>query len=196
MKVHSNKAATVRKLTTYGDPVLREKAKPILRIDESIRQLADDMIATMRSRNGVGLAAQQVGETLAICVIDIPQEPPDEQPSPVSGPSEPPVPMPIILINPDILETAGKETGQEGCLSFPEIYVSITRAEQVTAAFQDITGKKRTLRAKGLLARAIQHELDHLAGILLVDRMSPIKRITLSGKLKKLKKKSEGGKES
>ena len=103
------------------------------------------------------------------------------------------VPMPMVLINPKIVETAGTVTLQEGCLSFPDIFVSVARALEVTAAFQDLDGEKRTVRARGLLARAIQHELDHLAGVLLVDRMSVIKKISLSGKLKKLKKQGSAG---
>ena len=195
MKTHSRKIPSVREVMTYGNPVLREKAKPIARIDEAIRQLADDMLATMRSRNGVGLAAQQVGETVAICVIEVPLEPQDTEELSSLKLEDVPAPEPMILINPAIIETSGKETAQEGCLSFPEIYVSVARASELTASFKDLSGKERTIQTKGLLARIIQHELDHLAGVLLVDRMSPIKKITLAGKLKKLKKRSESAKD-
>jgi len=188
MRATRNRTPVVRNVVVYGSPVLREKAKPVTKVDDRIRCLAEDMIETMRARNGLGLAAEQIGETVAMCVIEIPPHALEDQDGePVA------VPMPMVLINPKIVETAGTVTLQEGCLSFPDIFVSVARALEVTAAFQDLDGEKRTVRARGLLARAIQHELDHLAGVLLVDRMSVIKKISLSGKLKKLKKQGSAG---
>lgn len=182
MKSPQKRTPVVREVVVFGTPVLREKAQKVDKIDDRIRQLVEDMLETMHSRNGVGLAAQQVGETVAVCVIDTarnPADPSDENPD---------VPMPLVMINPEITGTSGTASCEEGCLSLPEIYVTVSRAAEVTAVFQDVNGKLQTVRAKGLLSRAVQHELDHLNGILLVDRMSAIKRISLSGRLKKLKK--------
>lgn len=182
MKPTTKRVPIVREVLVLGTPVLREKAKKVARIDENIKCLVEDMLATMRARNGIGLAAQQVGATVAVCVIDTTRDNEDTL-AEADG-----VEMPLIMINPEITETTGTASGEEGCLSIPEIYVTVSRAEEVTALFQNLGGKQVSIRAKGLLARAVQHELDHLNGVLLVDRMSAIKRISLSGKLKKLKK--------
>ncbi len=173
----------------YGDPVLRTSAERIERIDDEIKQLASDMLDTMHESCGIGLAAQQIGKTIALCVIEIPA---DHDPSEECGPRmTPDVEMPLVMINPEITETSGEETLEEGCLSFPEIVVPIKRAEQVTVSFQKLDGIAQTLTARGLLARAIQHEIDHLQGVLIVDRMSPVKKISFSGRLKKLRKKTQ-----
>ena len=182
MKSTAKREPVVREVLVLGSPVLREKARRITRIDENTRNLVEDMLATMRSRNGVGLAAQQVGETVAVCVIDTTRDKTDK------GTDGTDVEMPLIMINPEITETAGTASCEEGCLSIPDIYVTVSRAEEITAVFQSMGGKQVSIRAKGLLSRAVQHELDHLNGVLLVDRMSAIKRISLSGKLKKIKK--------
>ena len=183
MKSAQKRMPVVRDVFIFGTPVLREKAKKVTKIDAFIEQLVEDMLATMRARNGVGLAAQQVGETVSVCVIDTASRSHDNEEA-----ENPDVPMPLVMINPEITETAGSATCEEGCLSFPEIFVSVSRAKEVTAVFKDLQGKLQKVRAKGLLSRAVQHELDHLNGMLLVDRMSAIKRISLSGRLKKLKK--------
>lgn len=171
-------------IVTYGDPVLRQKADRVEQF-RGLQKLADDMLETLHASNGLGLAAQQVGQTIAICVIDVP---PELDVKEKGGPREnPDIAMPLVLLNLEIVDSSGKITAQEGCLSFPEIFVPIARAEEVTASFDDLGGKRKTIRARGLLARAVQHELDHLNAVLLVDRMSPVRRISLSGKLKKLK---------
>jgi peptide deformylase len=100
--------------------------------------------------------------------------------------------MPLVLINPRIVASSGTQVGQEGCLSFPDIYVQIKRAAEVTVAFTDLEGRERELHGMGLLARAIQHELDHLNAVLLVDRMSAVQKVSVAGKLKRLKKESQG----
>jgi peptide deformylase len=96
--------------------------------------------------------------------------------------------MPVVMINPRIVEEEGQQSGQEGCLSFPEIFVGVKRAAKVTAAFMNLEGREEKVLAQGLFARAIQHELDHLNGVLLVDRMSPVQKVANAGKLKRLKK--------
>jgi peptide deformylase len=171
---------------TYGNAALREKSVPVKRVDDAIRRLAKDMLTAMYRHNGVGLAAQQVGRREAICVLDVPPRRKDGDGKEIV--ENPDIPMPLVLINPRITTTDGTETTQEGCLSFPEIYVNIKRARQVTVEFTALHGGRTSVTSIGLLARAIQHELDHLDAILLVDRMSTTQKVALAGKLRKLKK--------
>ena len=174
----------------YGDPTLREKAKPVEKVDERVLTLATNMVDTVRGgRGGIGLAAQQVGETIALCVIDVPAEY-DADENGVRF--HPEVKMPLILINPEILE-ASKETDirDEGCLSFPGIYAPVSRSVEISLRFMDLNGKSRELRLKHFIARVVQHELDHLNGVLLVDRMAHLKKIVLAGQLKRLRKETQ-----
>jgi len=168
----------------YGDPVLRKKAVPVQEVTDEIRKLADEMLETMYKERGVGLAAEQVGHWEAICVIDIP---PESDCNEQGERHNPDVKMPLVLINPKIISRSETTVeADEGCLSFPGIFAKIERAYEVNAEFLDRSGQEQTIHAKGLLARAVQHEIDHLDGILFIDRMSPVKRVTLSGKLKRL----------
>ncbi len=176
-------------IVTYGKSVLREKAQPIEDITADIRKLADDMLETMYASNGVGLAAQQIGLEIAICVVDVP---PAQDRRPETGEREnPDVEMPLVLLNPVIIESTSSHRSEEGCLSIPDIVAPIKRAKEVTVEFLDLNGARRSIRAKGLLARAVQHELDHLNGMLVVDRMSLVKKAAISGKLKKMKKEAQ-----
>jgi peptide deformylase len=173
-------------IRTYGSAVLRKKAVPVTKIDDSIKQLAKDMLQTLYKSNGLGLAAEQIGRTESICVIDVPPAVDVEK---EGGPRlNPSVRMPLVMLNPEIVEMVGTLIAQEGCLSFPEIFVNVKRAAEITVRFKNLAGKEEVLRAVGLLARAVQHEVDHLNGVLLVDRMSPVQRVTMAGKLRKLKK--------
>ncbi len=138
----------IRKL---GDPILKIKAKKVEKIDEKVKNLARDMIETMKFSNGVGLAAPQVGESLRIIVVDYEEDP-------------------IVFINPEILEMDGEVLDYEGCLSVPGVEVPIKRAERIVFKAQDLDGRTKKYKAKGLLARVIQHEIDHLEGILILDR--------------------------
>jgi peptide deformylase len=173
----------------YGREELRRKSVPVQAATEEIRRLARDMIETMRASNGVGLAAQQIGRDEAVCVIDTTGAEDKDQLEP--EPAPPPVPMPLALLNPRIVSSEGVQTGREGCLSFPEIYVKISRASRVTVEYTDLDGQHRSLNAEGLLARAVQHEVDHLNGILLADRMSLVQRASVSGRLKKLRREAQ-----
>jgi peptide deformylase len=174
---------------TYGDPIMREQARPVAVFDAAIHDLARDMIATMRAERGVGLAAQQVGRTEAICVLDIP---PDYDKDDHGYPLHPDVEMPLVMVNPEIIEfSAETATADEGCLSFPEITAAITRATEIAVRYQDLNGRPQTRRFRRFLARAIQHEVDHLNGILLVNRMSPLKKIAIAGQLKRLRRETE-----
>lgn len=165
----------------YGDPRLRDRCVPVEQVDDAIRALVRDMLETMYANRGLGLAAQQVGRTEAICVIDIPQEAWEPGGEPVE------VPMPLVLINPEITTHVGKVADKEGCLSFPDVFVCVKRAEEIVVAYRDLQDQPQELRVRGLLARAVQHELDHLAGVLLVDRMGVVQKAANAGKLKRLK---------
>ena len=176
-------------LCKYGNPVLRKKAVEVTSVTDEILGLADEMLETMHKERGVGLAAEQIGRSEAICVIDVPMEMDSDDRQVRENPD---VKMPLVLINPKIVGRSEEiQTGQEGCLSFPDIYAFVDRAYEVDVEFMDREGVLRKVHAKGLLSRAIQHELDHLAGVLLVDRMSHVKKVALSGRLKRLSKKTK-----
>jgi peptide deformylase len=171
-------------IVTFGHDVLRQKATPVPEVNEDVRQLVRDMLESMYAAKGLGLAAEQIGRTESVCVIDVPKEAEKEE----CREENAAIPMPLILINPEITATQGRQRNEEGCLSFPEIGAPITRADRVTVSFTDLDGNRQTLSARGLLSRAIQHETDHLNGVLLVDRMSPLQRMSVSGQLKRLQK--------
>ena len=181
----------------YGNPILRAKGKRIETIDDRIRELAANMLETMHGANGIGLAAQQVGEDLQLTVVDISKV--EDRPSQMKLEDkdiDPKAAMPLILINPDITLNEKTVVETEGCLSFPEITGEIERAQSVVARAQTLEGDKIEIEADGLLARAIQHEVDHLNGILFIDRMSSVAKATLSSRLKRLQKETRrsGGK--
>ena len=181
-------------IVQYGAPILRAKGHPIDKVDDRIRELAANMLETMQAANGVGLAAQQVGEAFQLTVLDISQV--EDRPSTMKLNGEevdPNQAMPLVLLNPQI--TLGRETsiGTEGCLSFPEITGEIERAESVVARAQTLDGDSIEIAASGLLARALQHEVDHLNGILFIDRMSSAAKVALSSRLKRLQKETQRG---
>ena len=176
----------VQKIVCYGEEPLRAKAVPVTKITPEIRQLVADMVETMKAARGVGLAAEQVGRQEAVCVIDVPAD----AEKPECAAFNAPVAMPLIMLNPEVSEPRGKQRDEEGCLSFPEISVPVTRASQVTATYTDLDGARRTITVQGLLARAIQHECDHLHGVLLVDRMSTLQRMSVAGQLRRLRQKA------
>jgi len=178
----------------YGDPILRTKGKPIDKIDPRIRELAQNMVETMHAANGVGLAAQQIGEALQLTVLDVSEV--EDRPSTMklNGESiDPKIAMPLVLINPQIDLGAETEKGTEGCLSFPEITGEIVRAKSMTVRAQNLDGEPIEIEMTGFLARAVQHEVDHLNGILFIDRMSTAAKISLSSKLKRLQKETRSG---
>ncbi len=172
----------------YGEKVLREKAQPVALVTDELRRLADDMLDTMHSSKGVGLAAEQVGRLERMCVIDIPEGCDEEADEAFNAPIQ----MPLVMFNPEIISQEGSQHDKEGCLSFPSIGGSLTRAAQVTCQYLDAGNRPQVITARGFLARAIQHEIDHLNGILYIDHMSAVERLKFAGKLKKLAK-SNGG---
>jgi peptide deformylase len=177
----------IREIVIYGDPVLRAKGKRIQKTDEAIRQLAADMLETLHEANGVGLAAQQVGEALQLTVIDVSEA--ENRPSKmwIDGKEvDPKEHMPLILLNPELELSRETEMGPEGCLSFPEISADIGRAAHIKVRAEGLDGEPIEFEAEGLLSRAAQHEVDHLNGILFIDRMNSATKVSLGSKLKKL----------
>jgi len=173
----------------YGHPVLRAKGKRITRVDGRIRELAANMLETMHEAHGVGLAAQQVGEVLQLTVIDGSAAEDQDSTMRLNGAEvDPKSSMPLVLLNPEL--SLGKETvvAAEGCLSFPEITADIRRALAVTLRAETLEGESIEVEATGLLARAMQHEVDHLNGILFIDRMSAATKVAMRSRLKRLQR--------
>jgi len=179
----------ILEIVQYGNPVLREKGREVKEVDEKVKKLAADMLETMRFANGVGLAAQQVGVPLQMAVIDVADI--EDRPSAMFiGDDEVKVEdyMPIVLLNPQLKLSKEREAGNEGCLSFPEISAEITRASGVRCKATLLDGNEIEFDASGLLARALQHEVDHLHGILFIDRMNAASKTSVAGRLKRLQK--------
>lgn len=180
------------RIYTFPDKVLTQKALPIARVEKSHRKLADDMLETMYSAPGVGLAANQVGILERILVIDVNydyEELNEELKLPkgaeVFGRNVVTGRKPIIIINPKIIHKEGKTTTSEGCLSVPEYTADVQRFKKITLEYLDIDGLKKTLKADELFAIAIQHEMDHLEGKLFIDRLSPLKKEMAQKRLRK-----------
>jgi len=162
----------ILEVVKYGQPVLRQKGARIEAFDAEVRHLIADMLETMYAAKGVGLAAQQVGRALQVTVIDVAGVPDRPSTMEVDGKAvDLHGYMPLVLVNPEIKPTGDAISGPEGCLSFPEIYADISRPEFVEVKALNDKGKPISFRAGGLLSRAVQHEVDHLNGILFIDRM-------------------------
>ncbi len=190
-----NVEGKVRKITLFGEPVLRQRGRPVVELTDDTRLLVADMLATMRDAQGIGLAAQQIGVALQLAVVDLSVVDDPERPSTleIEGVPQPLADfMPLVLIDATV-EPLGKElaTAIEGCLSFPEITGEVKRPERVRVTTRNLNGQTLTFEATGLLSRAIQHEHDHLQGVLFIDRMSSVTRASLQGKLKRLKRETE-----
>jgi peptide deformylase len=171
----------------YGTPVLRQKGPRVENITPQIKKLAADMLETMYAYKGVGLAAQQVGLAAQLTVIDVRGI--TDRPSSLElegKPAELAGFMPLVLINPEVKPVGPPATGPEGCLSFPEIYADITRPDVVDVSALNLDGKPITFRCGGLLARVVQHETDHLQGILFIDRMDKATKAELKAELEDL----------
>lgn len=162
----------IRPVRIYGDPVLRTKAREVAAVDATVGELIADLRATMRAYHGVGLAANQVGVLQRVLVVDVP----------LDGETR----VHYALVNPVLDQRAGAENGEEGCLSIPGIYEDVKRARRLRVRALDEWGKPLEFHAEGYLARALQHEVDHLDGVLFVDRLSPLKRQFLRPALESL----------
>lgn len=180
----------VLEIVKYGDPVLQTKGRRVEQVDDSIRQLAQDMTETMYAARGLGLAAQQIGVALQMTVVDVaPVQ--EDRPSTmvVNGETvELARWMPLVLLNPKLELKPEKDVASEGCLSFPDIHGDVPRATTIKVHADLLDGGRIEFDATGMLARAIQHEVDHLHGILFTSRMSSAARAGLSGRLKRLHK--------
>jgi peptide deformylase len=169
----------LRHIITLPDPKLRLISKPLERVDDSVRKLLDDMVETMHDAPGIGLAAIQVAEPLRMLVIDLAKK------------DEPP--QPLFFINPEIVWSADdRSVYEEGCLSIPEYYEEVERPASVRARFVDRDGKRQEIVAEGLLATVLQHEIDHLDGVLFIDHISKLKRDRVTKKFVKMAKRAEG----
>lgn len=166
---------SIKPLVILPDPVLRLVSKPVERVDAPLLKLADDMFETMYDAPGIGLAAIQIGEPLRMLVIDLAKE------------GDPPAPQ--LFINPEILASSDERSVyEEGCLSIPDYYAEVQRPAQVRVKYLDRDGKEQETEADGLLATCLQHEMDHLNGVLFIDHISKLKRDMVVKKFKKLAK--------
>ncbi|MCF6121270.1 peptide deformylase [Mesorhizobium muleiense] len=171
---------SIKPLIILPDPVLRQVSKPVERVDGALRKLADDMLDTMYDAPGIGLAAIQVGEPLRMLVIDLAKE------------DEPPAPH--VFINPEILESADQRSVyEEGCLSIPDYYAEVERPAAVRVKYLDRDGKLQEIEAEGLMATCLQHEIDHLNGVLFIDHISKLKRDMVVKRFKKLARDKPSG---
>ncbi len=173
-------------IVCYGNDVLRSEAKPVTEVNASIADLAKNMLETMYAASGLGLAAEQVGHNEAICVVDV--TPDRKSRGPDEEDPDADIAMPLVMINPEIVSESGEQRSQEGCLSFPDIYAMISRPAAAECAYTDLRGDRVTIKVHGLLARAVLHEVDHLKGVLLVDRMTAVQRVAVAGKLRRMKR--------
>ena len=163
----------IRKILKFPDQDLRIKAKPVETFDDELKTLTDDMFETMHSVDGIGLAATQIGVAKQVAVIDISPEKNE----------------PLVIINPkiQILDPSKKEDYDEGCLSVPGFFETISRPSEIKLSYQDLNGKKQVIKPEGLLTKVVQHELDHLNGRLFVDHISELKRRRIRNKIVKQK---------
>lgn len=164
---------SILEIRVLGDPVLREETKPVGEITDELHELARNMFETMYLAKGIGLAAPQVGRTERLAVVDV-----DDNP--------------LVIINPEVVHAEGKEKGEEGCLSIPDVYGDVERPARVRVRATDLDGKEIELEASGLFARCLQHEIDHLHGKLFIDYLSVLKRRSALGKWAKEKDKYPG----
>ena len=156
----------LKKIINYPDPTLRKKSKPVERVDKEIKQLIEDMAETMYASRGIGLAAIQIGVLKRVILVNIGEGL-------------------VALVNPEILEGEGGTQMEEGCLCLPGVMVEVKRSEKIKVKGLNEEGEEIVIDAEGLLARALQHEIDHLNGILIIDKVSRIKRELLTSKLRK-----------
>jgi peptide deformylase len=167
----------IHEIVKYPDPVLSTKGAPVTDFGPELAQFVDEMWASMYAAHGIGLAAPQIGVSKRITVIDVSfKERPDER---------------LVLINPEIIEREGKQFEEEGCLSLPDIREKVQRAARVKIRAQDVNGEFFEAEGEELLARAMQHEIDHLDGVLFIDRLSTLKRDLVKRRIRKLQKNGE-----
>jgi peptide deformylase len=165
---------SIRTIHLLGSPILREQAQAVREVDDEVRQLVTDLFETMHADDGIGLAANQVGVTRRVAVVEAGDEPH------------------VVLIDPEIVEREGKIRGEEGCLSIPDIFGDVERSARIVVETTTLDGERARVEASDLVSRAIQHEIDHLDGVLFIDHLSPLKRRMLMKKWKKSRKGTPG----
>ncbi len=163
---------TIRKIFEYPAPVLRQRTKSITTFDEALQKLAEDMAETMYDAPGIGLAAPQIGESLKLIVIDTSTNKEEAKEF-------------MAMVNPEIVEKEGSQFDEEGCLSVPDLTSKVKRYKKITVAYQDLDGNSHLTVAEDRLAVVLQHEIDHINGILFLDHLSPLKRALYNKKVKK-----------
>lgn len=168
---------TIKPLIILPDPILRQVSAPLERVDDAVRRLADDMLETMYDAPGIGLAGIQIGEPLRIVTIDLAKEDEEKRPQ--------------VFLNPEILQRSDEPSVyEEGCLSIPDYYAEVERPATITVRYLDLSGKTQEIEADGLLATCLQHEIDHLDGILFIDHISKLKREMVVKKFTKAAKRA------
>jgi len=178
-------------IVQFNEPILRKKGSKITSFDPALGRLAKAMIETMHEAEGIGLAAQQIGQAIQLCVVDL--RPVDSKFDWEYDGTKPPLElfMPLALVNPEVTVVPEPETVyEEGCLSFPQIRADVVRPDRITVKFKDTSGHPHVLHCTGLLSRCVQHETDHLNGILYIDRMDKDALQTIEPELKALKKRT------
>ena len=180
------------RITQYGEAILQQKGEDVISFDINLSNLAQEMLEAMQEADGIGLAAQQIGQATRFCVVDVPDHPDYPISCRLDGKSlSPSLLMPMALANPEVEFLPSEEYFyEEGCLSFPEIRGEIARPECIRVTYQDLDGVSHQLDCDGLLARCIQHEVDHLNGILFIDRMEKKEFAEIKGEVKALKKRT------
>ena len=186
------------RIVHYNEPVLRTKGEKVTAFDASLKSLADEMIETMHDAGGIGLAAQQIGQALQLCVVDLRES--DAEFSWELDGARPPLDlvMPMVITNPKVAIVPGtpETIYEEGCLSFPKIRGDVERPDAIVVSFQDERGIPHTLKCDGLFGRCIQHEVDHLNGVLFIERMDKKTRATIDDAVKTLAKETKAAKKS
>jgi peptide deformylase len=160
----------------YDQPVLRKKAKPVKHIDGEVRRLTENMLETMHQASGIGLAANQVGILQRVIVVDL------------SGMEDSPDFTPLAMVNPEVIAEEGSWVMEEGCLSIPDIREEVERADRIRVRYRDAEDRECEMEADGLLGRVILHEIDHLDGVLFIDRIGAVKKKLLRGRLNKIRR--------
>jgi len=163
---------SIREIFKYPDPVLRKKAKKVETFDDDLKRLVQDMAETMYNAPGVGLAAPQIGESVQVIVVDVSADESNRDY--------------VVMVNPDIVESAGTQEDEEGCLSVIDMTALVKRKKKIRVVYWDIDGQQKELTVEDRMAVVLQHEIDHLHGILFIDHLSPLKRSLYKKKLKKL----------
>ena len=180
------------RITQYGESILHQDGKVVSSFGAELTELANQMLEAMDQAKGIGLAAQQIGEAIRFCVVDVPEHPEYPMTCILDGkPLSPSLLMPMALANPEVSPLPSDEYySEEGCLSFPEIRGEVARPERISVKYQDLEGNAHQLECDGLLARCIQHEVDHLNGVLFIDRMEKKTFAEIKTEVKELKQRT------